>query len=87
MRNAQTLSTRYEDFTISRKHARKVVVVNEQAAVAFLRGTDRPELVIESIAPQALRQIERGTMLLDGLTVEEREFISPTKAKELPNAA
>jgi hypothetical protein len=87
MRKAQTLSTRYEDFTISRKHSRKAVVTDEHAAIAMLKDTRRPELVIESIAPEALKQIERGTMLLDGATVEEREYISVQQSKDKPKAA
>jgi hypothetical protein len=88
MVKAKTLSTRFEDFTISRKKTVKAVVTSEQVAISALKLTGHGDYVVEAIAPQALKEIERGSLALDGVTVETREHISIRASKQdQPNAA
>src|SRR5437899_1845431 len=58
MAKAKTLSTRFEDFTISRKKSVKAVIANEAAALADVMA-NHPNYVIQGIAPQALKAIEQ----------------------------
>ena len=58
MSKASLISTKYEDFAISRKTSKKAVITNDNLALATLKEL-RPEYVIESIAPQALKEIKR----------------------------
>lgn len=80
MRKDQTLSTRYEDFTIARKKSTKAVVINEWTAIARLKET-KPQYVIEAISPAALEEVKKGTLQIDGVQREEREYISITQKK------
>jgi hypothetical protein len=81
MAKANTLSTRFEDFTISRKKSTKAVITNDGLALDALK-TYHPEYVILSISPLALKEVEKGSLAVDGVTVETREYISIRAAKE-----
>jgi hypothetical protein len=85
MRKASTLSTRYEDLTITRKKSKKAVVTNEQAAIASIRSAGWGHYLVEAIAPSALKEIEKGMLALDGVTVEEKEYISVSQKKPEEN--
>jgi len=54
MSKAGVLSTKYEDFAISRKKSVKAVVTNERAALASLKVAERFDYIVESISPEAL---------------------------------
>lgn len=81
MRKEGKLSERYEDFTIVRKKSSKVVVINEFTAIAELRETN-PQYVIEAISPEALKQVEKGTLTLEGVILENKEYISVSQKKQ-----
>ena len=82
MTKQNTLSTCYKDFTISQKKASRPVVTNEFAAIATLKET-RPEYIVESIASQALKEVERGSLTLDGVTMETKEHVSIRQADRI----
>jgi hypothetical protein len=86
MAKTKTLSTRFEDFTISRKRSVRAVVLNEFIAMAQLRKDGRSDLVLEILSPQALKEVEKGSLALDGVTVESKEYISIKQNKETPAA-
>lgn len=85
MREQELLSTRYEDFTVVRKTTKKAVVMNEFDALAQLKQT-KPEYVIEAISLRALKEVEKGTLKLDGVQVESKEFISITQKQINPSS-
>jgi hypothetical protein len=85
MRKEERLSERYEDFTIVRKKSVKAVVLNEFTALGQLKET-KPNYVIETIHPNALKEVEKGTLQLEGVQREEKEYISITQKKEEPKA-
>lgn len=88
MAKAKTLSTRFEDFTIIRKKSTKAVVVNEGEAMAALRQSGQDQYIVHAIHPEALKLVEKGSLALDGVTVETKEYISVRPAKqEEANAA
>ena len=87
MTKAKQFTVGYEGFTISRKKSTKAVVTNDAIALADAKEK-RPEYILETLAPQALKDIEKGSLALEGVTVETREYISIRQAKsEQPNAA
>lgn len=81
MSKAEVLSTRYEDFTISRKKSKRAVVMDEAIAIAYLKFNN-PQYVIPTISPEAYKEVEKGTLTVDGVTVETKEYISIRPAKE-----
>jgi hypothetical protein len=81
MTKAETLSTRFEDFTITRRKSSRAVVVDERKAVAFLESNGMEQGILKTVHPEVLKQIEKGTRLpLDGVTVETKEYISIRQA-------
>jgi hypothetical protein len=82
MDKSGVLSTRYEDFAISRKTSKRAIVVDESKAIAFLEA-NLPGGILKTVHPEVLKQIERGTRLpLDGVSVQEKEYISIRANKE-----
>ena len=81
MTKAETLSTRFEDFTITRRKSSRAVVVDERKAVAFLESNGMEQGILKTVHPEVLKQIEKGTRLpLGGVTVETKEYISIRQA-------
>jgi hypothetical protein len=82
MAKAKTLSTRFEDFTISRKKSTKVNVLSQGQALNDLDRQGRSDLIVESVSPEALKLVEKGSLTLEGVTVESKEYISITTKKQ-----
>lgn len=80
MAKAKTLSTRFEDFTISRKKSTRAVVMDEMKALIQL-GETNPNYIVTHIHPEALKLVEKGSLALDGVTTETREYVSIRKAE------
>jgi hypothetical protein len=82
MNKSGVLSTRYEDFAISRKTSKRAVVVDESKAIAYLEA-NLPGGILKTVHPEVLKQIERGTRSpLDGVSVESKEYVSIRQNKE-----
>jgi hypothetical protein len=88
MAKAKTLSTRFEDFTISRKKSVKAVITDESSAILALGQNGYEKYIVHAVSPEALKLVEKGSLTLDGVTTEVREYVSIRQAKsEQPNAA
>lgn len=88
MAEAKTLSTRFEDFTISRKKSVKAVVINEGLAVSTLEERGDGRYLETRLNARALKEVEKGSLVLNGVTVEMKEYVSIRQAKpEQANAA
>ncbi len=82
MAKTATLSTKYEDLTISRKKSVKPVLIDERAAIASLNAQGKEHYVIPTVSLEALKLVEKGSLKLDGVIVETKEYISIRQAKE-----